>query len=83
MRDRSHEIIGDDKEELGPLLKLVQQKLGLDEESAYLFHLEMWIYVHGIAAMLATSYLEWNEEFISRVLTDRYEGLKDRYVKGE
>ncbi len=83
MRDRSHEIIGDDKEELGPLLKLVQQKLGLDEESAYLFHLEMWIYVHGIAAMLATSYLEWNEEFISRVLTYRYEGLKDRYVKGE
>ena len=83
MRDRSHEIIGDDKEELGPLLKLVQQKLGLDEESAYLFHLEMWIYVHGIAAMLATSYLEWNEEFISRVLTDRYEGPKDRYVKGE
>lgn len=83
MRDRTHENIGDDKEELEPLLKLIRQKLGLSEESAYLFHLEMWIYVHGIATMLATSYLEWNEEFISRVLTDGYEGLKDRNVKGK
>lgn len=62
---------------------MVQQKLGLNKESAYLFHLEMWIYVHGIATMLATSYLEWSEELISRVLTDSYEGLKDRYVKGK
>ena len=83
MRDRIHENIGDDKEELEPLLKLVQQKLGLNEEAAYLFHLEMWLYVHGIATMVATSYLEWNEEFISRALTDGYEGLKDRYVKGK
>lgn len=83
MRDRTHENIGDDKEELEPLLKLVQQKLGLNEEAAYLFHLEMWLYVHGIATMVATSYLEWNEEFISRALTDGYEGLKDRYVKGK
>lgn len=83
MRDRTHENIEDDKEELEPLLKLLQQKLGLNEEAAYLFHLEMWIYVHGIATMLATSYLEWNEEFISRVLTDGYEGLKNRYAKGK
>lgn len=83
MRDRTHENIEDDKEKFEPFLTLVQQKLGLNEESAYLFHLEMWIYVHGIATMLATSYLEWSEELISRVLTDSYEGLKDRYVKGK
>ncbi len=82
MRDRTHENIGDDKEELKPLLELIQQKLGLNEESAYLFHLKMWIYVHGIATMLATSYLEWDDEFISRVVTDGYEGLKTRYVEG-
>lgn len=56
------------KEELKQLSKSVQQILGLDEESAYLFHLEMWIYVHGIATMLVTSYLEWDEEFISGVV---------------
>ncbi|MDE6904079.1 MAG: WHG domain-containing protein [Lachnospiraceae bacterium] len=83
MRGRTHENIENDKEELRPLLKSVQQKLGLNEESAYLFHLEMWIYVHGIATMLATSYLEWDEEFISRVVTDGYEGLKNRYGKGK
>lgn len=83
MCDRTHENIGDDKEERKPLLELIQQKLGLNEESAYLFHLEMWIYVHGIATMLATSYLEWDDEFISRVVTDGYEGLKTRYVKGK
>ena len=48
------------KEELKQLLKSVQQILGLDEESAYLFHLEMWIYVHGIATMLVTSYFAIN-----------------------
>lgn len=64
-------------------MELIQQKLGLNEDSVYLFHLEMWIYVHGIATMLATSYLEWDDEFISRVVTDGYEGLKTRYVKGK
>ena len=80
MRDRSHESI-EDKEENKPLIELIQQNLGISE--AYLFHLEMWIYVHGMATMLATSYLELDEEFISRVLTDGYEGMKARYIGGK
>ena len=82
MRDRSHESI-EDKEENKPLIELIQQNLGIIEEDAYLFHLEMWIYVHGMATMLATSYLELDEEFISRVLTDGYEGMKARYIGGK
>lgn len=82
MRDRSHESI-EDKEENKPLIELIQQNLGISEEDAYLFHLEMWIYVHGMATMLATSYLELDEEFISRVLTDGYEGMKTRYIGGK
>lgn len=81
MRDRSGERVGENKEEIRPLLKLIRQNLGLSEEDAYFFHLEMWIYVHGIATMLATSYLELDEEFISRVMTDGYEGMKARYGK--
>lgn len=53
------------------------------EDEAYLFHLEMWLYVHGIATMIATSYLDWDDEFISRVLTDAYMGLKYRYTEGK
>ncbi len=83
MRDRTHEHIEDNKEDIKPLLELLQKNLGLNEEDAYLFHLEMWIYVHGIATMLATSYLEWEETFISKIVTDGFEGLKIRYTRGK
>ena len=71
------------KEEIRPLMQLIQQNLGISEDEAYLFHLEMWLYVHGIATMIATSYLDWDDEFISRVLTDAYMGLKYRYTEGK
>lgn len=83
MRDRSHEKIEKQEEELKPLLALIQKNTGLSKEDAYLFHLEMWIYVHGIATMIATSYLEWDMEFISKALTDGYIGLKYRYCGEE
>lgn len=81
MRDRSGERVEDSREEIRPLLEIIKRQLGLGEEDAYCFHIEMWIYVHGIATMLATSYLEWDEAFISRVLTDGYEGMKARYMQ--
>ena len=59
MRDRSREKIEENKEEIRPLMQLIQQNLGISEDEAYLFHLEMWLYVHGIATMIATSYLDW------------------------
>lgn len=57
MRDRSDENITENKEEISPLIDLIKQNLNISEEEAYLFHLEMWIFVHGVAAMAATSYL--------------------------
>ena len=83
MRDRSREKIEENKEEIRPLMQLIQQNLGISEDEAYLFHLEMWLYVHGIATMIATSYLDWDDEFISRVLTDAYMGLKYRCTEGK
>lgn len=83
MRDRSHEDREENREEIKPLLELIQQGLGLNEEEAYLFHIEMWVYVHGIATMIATSYLEWDEIFISKVITDGFEGMKTRYAGGK
>ncbi len=81
MRDRTHENREENREEIKPLLELIEQNLGVNEEDAYLFHVEMWIYVHGIATMLATSYLEWDEEFIDKVITDGFEGMKTRYTE--
>ena len=83
MRDRSNEKIEENKEEIKPLMQLIQQNLGISEDDAYLFHLEMWLYVHGIATMIATSYLDWDDEFISKVITDAYMGLKYRYTEGK
>lgn len=79
MRDRSREKIREDRDSIRQLLDLIQQNLHISEDEANLFHMEMWIYVHGIATMIATSYLDWDEPTISRVLTDAFIGLKYRY----
>lgn len=82
MRDRTHEekAAGD---ELEALLGLIQKSMGLNRDDAYRFHLEMWIYVHGIATMIATAYLEWDMDFISAALTDAYQGLRLRFLPKE
>ena len=80
MRDRTDEKIEENREEMRPILVLIMKKLGIDENEAYFFHLELWLYVHGIATMIATNYLEWDIEFIDKALTDAYQGLKNRYV---
>ncbi len=80
MRDRSGENIEENREELRPILQLLMDNLGLCEDEAFLFHLEQWVYVHGIATMLATNYLEWDIDFISKALTDAYLGFKYRYT---
>ena len=78
MRDRTGEDVQED-ENTEELLALIRQSTGLDRETARLFHLEMWAYVHGIAAMIATGYLDWDMALISRSLTDCYTGLKTRF----
>lgn len=83
MRDRSNEKKEENKEEIQPLIRLIRQNLGIGEAEAYLFHLEMWVYVHGIATMVATAYLDWDDEFISKTITDAYQGLKYRYTEGK
>ncbi len=81
MRDRSGENIVEDRESVRPILNIIMQNLGIGEDEAYLLHMELWLYVHGIATMAATSYLDWDIEFISRALTDAYQGLKYRFTE--
>ena len=68
-------------EETAPLIALIQKSTGFDEKTAFLFHLETWVFVHGIATMIATDYLKWDDEFISRSLSDCFLGLKARFEK--
>lgn len=79
MRDRRDESYAD-SDELGDTMEgLVRSNTGLCDSDAKLFHLEMWAYVHGIATMLATGYLELDRELISKMLTDSYQGLRKQY----
>lgn len=79
MRDRSGEEIRENREEIAPLITLIAKNNGFTEEEAYRLHLEMWLFVHGIAAMIATSYLVWDEDTVSGMLTDEYLGLTARF----
>ena len=79
MRDRSKETMGY-ADEMDELVNLVSRQVDLNKDKAKLFYLEMWVYVHGIASMIATNYLEWDEELASRAVTDVYEGLRFRYA---
>lgn len=79
MRDRSGEISREEDPSVEPILAIIQKNLGIDRETALRFHLEMWLYVHGIATMVATNYLSWEEDFTSACLTDAYQGLRLRF----
>lgn len=83
MRDRSEEGKQPETEETGKISKIVETSTGLKGDRAELFHLEMWAYVHGIAVMLATKYLELDMELVSEMMTDAYQGLKKRYEAKE
>ena len=61
-------------------VQMIMQRNGIkSKEKAELFHLEMWACTHGIATMLATSFLELDRELISSMITDVYSGLTARY----
>ena len=83
MRDRSKEKIDAWDPVTEKVLELLQKDVGFSKEQANRFHLEMWIYTHGIATMLATSYLLLDLETISGLMTDAYVGLKKHYHIGE
>ncbi len=68
-------------DELERFAGMVSHNVGIAVDDARMFHLEMWVYVHGIATMIATGYLNWEVETVSRMLTDAYMGLKERYAK--
>lgn len=83
MYDQTQTEIEKQDEQLQPIIELVQKNLGLSKDNAYLFHMEIWIFVHGIATMIATSYLDWDLNFASSALTDAYSALKQYFCREE
>ena len=61
-------------------VEMIMKANGVTKEKAALMHLEMWVCVHGIATILATSFLELDWELISNMLTDIYRGIRSRHL---
>ena len=79
MRDKTGEQNGVEDDTFFEVLPLIMKSLDLSREQASLFHLEMWTFVHGIGAMIASSSYDWDMDLASRTLTDAYQGLKHRF----
>lgn len=79
MRDRGGETDQGMQEIDSKMEAIVNQHTGLESEEAQLFHLEMWAFVHGIATMFATGFLDLEWELVSKMLTDSYQGLRKQY----
>lgn len=82
MRDRSGEdlSVSPDFEES---VRIIMKADGVSESKARLMHLEMWVFVHGIGTMLATSFLSFDWEMISNMMTDAYQGIRARHLLEE
>jgi AcrR family transcriptional regulator len=80
MRDRKGEdlISTSDMRESADL---IVESTGMSLQEAELLHFEMWTCVHGIATMIATSFLDFEWEQISNMVSDVYQGLKARHLE--
>ena len=79
MRPRSGAPLGAEADIDRRMGRLVHANTGLEGEQSKLFHLEMWAYVHGIAVMFATGYLDLEEALVDKILTDAYQGLRKQF----
>ena len=80
MRDRTNEDVRAREGDLAPFVRMIRDAAGVSEETALRMHLELWVYVHGIATMIVTGYLDWDMETVSDMLTDVYRGIMARFA---
>lgn len=79
MRDRT----GEDKSpslDFEESVQMIMKANGVTNEKARLMHMEIWSCVHGIGVMHATSFLSFEWEMISNMLTDIYQGIRARHL---
>ena len=58
------------------------ENTGISADAAPSFHISMWLFVHGIATLIATGYLSLPEDEIARRITEVYQGIKSQYSGG-
>ena len=83
MRDRSGEQTGAYSPDFEESVEMIVKANGVSHERARLMHTEIWSAVHGIAVMSATSFLSFEWEAVSDMLSDVYQGLRARHILEE
>lgn len=78
MRDRSKERFQNEFNDFDANAGRLQQRYGMSFEEARELHLRMWLFVHGIASAIITSYLDFDEERIRSLLSTQMTGM--RYI---
>lgn len=82
MYDREQSVDGEeDDPSLLPALQGLMQSTSMTLEQAKQFHLGAWIFVHGMASMIATRYVSFTDEEIEAHITAYYEGATLRYER--
>ncbi|MDE7082791.1 MAG: TetR/AcrR family transcriptional regulator [Clostridia bacterium] len=61
---------------------MIMKNYGLYQDQASRLHMHMWIFVHGIASIFATEYIDIDWETVSQMLSDAYFGTI-KQLKGE
>ena len=83
MRDRRSEDTTLSTTDFEQSVQMIMNANGVTYEKAKLIHTEIWIFVHGIATILVTSFLniEWDD--VSDMVTDAYRGIMARHLSEE
>lgn len=55
---------------------LIAKNLGYSMEDARAFHRQSHVFIHGLAAMLTTGFIAWDEEEMIRLLRHQYRALR-------
>lgn len=82
MRDRTGEDLSPSPD-FEASVKIIMETNGVSYDKATLIHLEMWTCVHGIATMIATSFLPLEWELISNMTSDVYHGIRAIHLSKE
>lgn len=65
------------------ILSIVTDSSSLSKENAKELYFHLWIYVHGIAALIATKTESFTDEQISKMLSEAYKGFIKNYTEEE
>lgn len=66
-------------ESLSYVIAAIQNGTGYSAEQARAFHHMIWLFTHGLAVMVATRFIHFDDAEISRLLSEHYLATKARF----